>query len=254
MKQKSTSIQYTELDSKHQSIYTEEASRYDTRRFSSRRGYLHHHYEVRAIKKLLEPLDNLNVLDVPTGTARIAIELQRNGAHVTAADLTLEMLRVGNKKALDESVNSTAWVNANGRVLPFADQSFDAVLCIRFLHLLPPSDWSEFLHELRRVSKSNGSVLVQLFNPFYGGPLALTVEVLRRLRGQPGERFIWPHQITRVFNNVGLNVTSITSYWLPGMGFLGQPESRLLNKLSDACTKSPFNWIGGHFLVLARPQ
>lgn len=243
------------LDTHHQEVYTEEAVHYDKRRFSSRRGQLSNYYEARAIARLLSPLNGRKVLDVPTGTGRIALELVQAGAEVTAADLTPAMMHHARSKTVSIGIGTgkISFVNANGRQLPFPDQYFDVVISIRFLHLIPPSDWPWFLREMRRVVKPEGRVLVQLFNPLYGGPMALARELHRRLVGEPGERFVWPHQINNIFASANLEVASITSYWLPGMSLLGSLGSPLLNYLTQACEKRPLSWLAGPHHVLAQP-
>jgi len=242
-----------EIDVQHKQTYSKEAISYDSRRFASRRGRLHNYYEIQAIARLLEPLEGLRVLDMPSGTARIALELCSRGAEVIGVDLSPEMLKAGRDKARRSTRNGrTTFVNGNGRRLAFASNSFDAITCIRFFHLLPPADWSDFLDEMRRVMKPDGQMIVQLFNPLYGGPLALLREVYRRVTGQPGEGFVWPHQLKGVFSAADLEVATVTSFWLPGMGFLGKPGSPLLNQLSRICEKRPLSWIAGPHLVLAR--
>ena len=248
-----------EIDAQHQSLYTSEAGHYDARRFSSRRGQLCHHYEQRSLIRLLSPLKGTRVLDVPAGTGRIAEALMAAGADVVAADLTSAMLSVARQKILDARGNALSRgrfcpVNANGRQLPFPEASFDRVISVRFLHLIPPDDWPGFLSEMRRVTKPGGHLVVQIFNPLFGGPLALLRQLHRRARAQPGEQFVWPHKIRSIFSAGGLEVLSVGSYWLPGMAFLGAPGTTLLDRLSRACEKTPLKWIAGPHHVLARPK
>lgn len=240
------------LDIQHKDLYSDEAQRYDERRFESRRGQLCHQYEAQSIVRLLSPLSEKRVLDLPTGTGRIAEELIRAGAKVTAADLTPAMLTVARRRFSNLEIRPTyTLVNANGRRLPFPDHRFDAVISIRFLHLIPPGDWPEFLSEMRRVAKPDGQVLVQIFNPFYGGPLALLREGIRHAKGEPGEQFVWPHQIEDVFKSAGLQVSTISSYWLPGMSLVGRFASTLLDPLSRVCETQPLKWIAGPHHVVA---
>lgn len=66
-----------------------------------------------------------DLLDLGAGTGDLAREALRQtpGAHVTAADFTLEMMRVGQR-------NGTAlrWTTADALRLPFPDEAFDAVV------------------------------------------------------------------------------------------------------------------------------
>ena len=241
------------IDKHHRLIYNQEAYYYDKRRFSRRRGKIYHYYEVKAIIRLLAPLEGLQILDMPTGTARIALELSKLGAHITAVDLSMAMLSAASQKIHRiENGHEINLVNGNGRQLPFANESFDVVMSIRFLHLLPPDEWGWFFREMRRVVKPDGYVLVQLFNPFYGGPLALLVEGLRKLRGQPGECFVWPHRLNGIFKAAGLTIQSVTSFWLPGMGVMGKPGSLISDKLSQLCEHTPVNWVSGPHLILSK--
>lgn len=242
------------IDANHQDLYSKEATQYDENRFASRRGQLHNNYEIEAIVRLLEPFNNGTlVLDLPGGTGRIANELATRGAEVIVADLTPQMLMVARQKSVVSAKKGALhYVNTNGRCTAFPDNSFDIVICIRFLHLLPPSQWKVFLDEIRRVAKPDARIMIQIFNPYYGGPVGLTRELYRRAKGEPGERFIWPHQIRSLFAASNLRINSISSYWLPGMGFLGMVGTPWLDKLSAACQKPPWSWVSGPYLVMAQ--
>ncbi|HJM40055.1 MAG TPA: class I SAM-dependent methyltransferase [Planctomycetota bacterium] len=90
-----------------------------------------------------------SVLDVPCGTARFAERLTKHGYAWTGADLSLPMLQHGKSKT--ECQRSLC---ADLAKLPFPDQSFDSVVCIRFLHLVRDSDLRlAFLRELHRVAR-----------------------------------------------------------------------------------------------------
>lgn len=242
----------SDLDSELQKYYAKEAAIYDARRFSTRRGQLHDHYETRFLAGLLEPLRGRRVLDAPAGTGRIAVELARRGARVFAVDLTAQMLAVARSRLDATHPGYVHCVQGNGRRLPFPDASFDSVLSVRFLHLIPPSAWPRFLEELRRVLVPDGTMLVHLFNPLYGGPYALMMEGIRRLLGQAGERFVWPHQLPSLFGNSGLRIVTTTGFWLPGMGFLRGPDSRYLDKLVQVCCRRPLSRIAAPLVVVAK--
>lgn len=240
------------LDAVHRHLYSEEAPCYDKNRFASKRGRLYSYFELRAIVRLLQPLEGRRILDVAGGTARVALSLAAHGANVAVVDVTWEMLNVGRCRVEDLGLHNLFFTTGNGRQLPFLDGTFDIVMCVRFLHLLPPTTWSCFIAEMRRVVKPDGLVLVQLFNPLYGGPLAMLRQGLRWIRRQPREQFVWLHRIRDVF--AGFDIVSITSFWLPGMGLLGSEDSALFDRLSRACTRPPLSWISGPHHVLARPS
>ena len=240
------------LDRDHQRLYAAEAGLYDAHRFSFRRGRLYHALELQMILDRLAPLDGKRVLVVATGTGRIALGLSAAGARVVGADLTCAMLDAARAKQRQEDLAGPVWVNTNGRALAFPDHAFDIVTCVRFLHLLPVPDWAGFLDEMRRVLKPGGLLMLELFNPMYGGPLSPLRQLSRRARGQPGERCVWPWQLTRTLR--GYHIESVSSFWLPGMGLVGDERSALFYSAGRWCGRSPLKWLAGPFLVLARPE
>jgi SAM-dependent methyltransferase len=67
------------------------------------------------------------VLDVAAGTGNASIPAAQRGAHVTASDLTPELLAVGQHRA-DVAGVKLEWVTADAERLPFDDGSFDVVM------------------------------------------------------------------------------------------------------------------------------
>src|SRR6476620_7517703 len=67
------------------------------------------------------------VLDVAAGTGNAAIPAAHAGAHVTATDLTPELLEAGRRRAEAAGVELD-WLEADAEHLPFADESFDLVM------------------------------------------------------------------------------------------------------------------------------
>ncbi len=58
------------------------------------------------------------VLDVAAGTGNAAIPAAARGAHVTASDLTPELLEAGRRRPASLDLE---WVEADAEALPFAD-------------------------------------------------------------------------------------------------------------------------------------
>jgi SAM-dependent methyltransferase len=71
--------------------------------------------------------DGLRVLDVAAGTGNASIPAALAGAHVTAGDLTPELLEAGRRRAEAAGVE-IEWVEADAEHLPFEDGSFDVVM------------------------------------------------------------------------------------------------------------------------------
>jgi len=126
------------------------AERFEGMRFSGPIGRLIAETQEQVIADFLDPLRGRSVLDVGTGTGRGAIALARRGAIVTGVDASAEMLDVARKRATEAGVAVT-FSREDAHRLPFDDQSFDAVLCLRVLMHTP--DWRRSLSELCRVAR-----------------------------------------------------------------------------------------------------
>src|SRR4051794_16541717 len=73
------------------------------------------------------PGPGIRVLDVAAGTGNASIPAALTGAHVTASDLTPELLEAGRRRAEAAGVE-LEWVEADAERLPFEDESFDVVM------------------------------------------------------------------------------------------------------------------------------
>ena len=100
------------------------------------------------------------VLDIATGTADIALAALAAGAEqVIAADFSREMLVYAEHKirhALNGRAEAIVLTEADGLNLPFADNSFDAV--VTGFSLRNVGDLDQFLREMTRVTKPGGKV------------------------------------------------------------------------------------------------
>jgi SAM-dependent methyltransferase len=91
--------------------------------------------------ELLAPRPDDLVLDLAAGTCWATEFLNRLGMRTVAIDLSVEMMRRGRERlAADARLvfrQDAAFVAARGQALPFADKSFDGVLCMNALHHHP---------------------------------------------------------------------------------------------------------------------
>ena len=109
------------------------------------------------------PLDH--VLDVATGTADLALAIQKRlqPAHITGVDISEGMLAIGRqkieKKGLEQIISL---LYGDSEALPFADQMFDAVTVAfgvrNFEHL------EKGLCEMFRVLKPEGKLVILEFS------------------------------------------------------------------------------------------
>jgi ubiquinone/menaquinone biosynthesis C-methylase UbiE len=101
------------------------------------------------------------VLDVGTGSGRIAIRLARlNPAlQIEGIDLSNSMLELARTNATRAGVANVHFSLGDAKQIPFADGTFDLVICHQLLHQLP--DPIIALREVNRVAKAEGGILVR---------------------------------------------------------------------------------------------
>lgn len=107
--------------------------------------------------KYLKP--EFNVLDVGAGTGRLTMLVADMGCSVTALDISAEMLHVIDKQKGKRTIET---VKASGDILPFAEETFDAIVQMDFLIHFP--NWLAMLSEQLRVCKPSGMVIFNLLN------------------------------------------------------------------------------------------
>jgi demethylmenaquinone methyltransferase / 2-methoxy-6-polyprenyl-1,4-benzoquinol methylase len=135
------------------------------------------------------------VLDVGCGTLVLEERLLPAGCGVVGLDLTDRMLRVGQRKRL---ANVMALVNGDAESLPFADETFDAVVSCYVAKYVA---LGRLVAELARVVRPGGRVVLYDFVSPRGAfrlPLALYVRavigtagsVLRAIESEASTTFL----------------------------------------------------------------
>ncbi|MFZ5940531.1 MAG: bifunctional demethylmenaquinone methyltransferase/2-methoxy-6-polyprenyl-1,4-benzoquinol methylase UbiE [Bacteroidota bacterium] len=107
--------------------------------------------------------DTYTVLDLATGTGDVVIGIRKRipNAGVTGADLSLEMMKIGEEKVRRKGLNGVRFVPADAADLPFGENSFDAVTIAFGIRNFSQLD--QALKEIRRVLKPGGTLLVLEF-------------------------------------------------------------------------------------------
>lgn len=111
------------------------------------------------------------VLDVAAGAGNAAIPAALAGAHVTAGDLTPELLAAGREAARRQGVH-VVWREADAEALPLGDDEFDAVISCVGVMFAPRHQASAA--EMTRVCRPGGRIGVLSWTPdgFIGQLLA----------------------------------------------------------------------------------
>lgn len=116
---------------------------------------------------------NMNVLDIATGGGHVANALAPLVRHVTAYDLTEEMLASAAQFIRGNGHSNVDFMKGDAEQLPFSDAAFDLVTCRIAAHHFP--NVPAFAQEAFRVTKPGGKLLlidnvtpeVDTFDRFY---------------------------------------------------------------------------------------
>jgi ubiquinone/menaquinone biosynthesis C-methylase UbiE len=126
------------------------------RHYDEMEGYLNS-FEKDNLFYLLKNVRDKKILDVGAGTGRVSVALKRNGAKVTALDLSEKMLAILKRKEPAIEI-----VIADAEELPFPDESFDVIVAaFLIVHLSNPQ---RFFDEAYRVLKDGGQLLITNIN------------------------------------------------------------------------------------------
>ena len=136
----------------HKNFWDKNAGRYD--RFMRKdRGAYDEMYE------LIRPVvRHKTVLELATGTGLIAKHIVNAAAHIEATDASPEMIA----EAKRDNRSAKLYFSVQDMFcLPYAEESFDAVIVSNALHIVPQPE--KVLAEIRRVLKDDGVLIAPTF-------------------------------------------------------------------------------------------
>jgi ubiquinone/menaquinone biosynthesis C-methylase UbiE len=133
-------------------------------------SYMLPEYKYFVRKILKRGIRSGRVLDIGTGSGRLAIELARikhSQFEIVALDISSDMLRKAQSKASQAGVGDRIeFVLGSASFLPFAEESFDLVLSYASLH-----HWKQpvnVFNEIQRVIKPGGTLIIRDNRRIYG--------------------------------------------------------------------------------------
>ncbi|MDW8368239.1 MAG: class I SAM-dependent methyltransferase [Abditibacteriales bacterium] len=173
----------------------------------------------QALLHLITPAPGERVLECGIGTGTtLALPLAQRGANVHGVDIAEPLLRTC-REAFAQNHLSVACVQSDVESLPYADESFDWVVCISTAWYLP--DFPRAVGEMARVARRGGRVIFDIINgwhPFQSlmylhGHLYQAVRRLKRkVQGRPTEgcQMSWqlrtPLSVRRALRTLNLRV------------------------------------------------
>ena len=136
----------------HKNFWDKNAGRYDRFIRKDRAAYDEMYVLIRPVVKAK------TVLELATGTGLIAKHIVNAAAHIEATDASTEMIAEAKRDNQSAKLHFSV---QDATSLPYADETFDAVLIANALHIMPRPE--KALAEIYRVLKPGG----QLFAPTF---------------------------------------------------------------------------------------
>ncbi len=145
----------------HTDFWDKNAGRYD--RFMRRDAAAY-----AQLYELLRPaVRHKAVLELATGTGLIAKNIVNSAVHIEATDASPEMIAEAKRDNCSAKLHFSVQDMFH---LPYADESFDAIIVANALHIVPEPE--KALPEIRRVLKDDGILIAPTFthadNSFLG--------------------------------------------------------------------------------------
>lgn len=185
-----------------------------------------------ALVEYAQPKPGMRVLDLASGTGEPAISLAAHiGAqgHVTALDLSAELLEIAERRAQERGLDNFSTQRADAQSLPFVDNSFDLATC-RF-GVMFFRDAVAALRELRRVLRAESRACFLAWGSFDQPYWRSTMGVVHRHVGGPllppggpdPFRFAAPGSLSEVLRSAGFREVQEETKMLPWT-WPGAPE------------------------------
>lgn len=185
------------------------AARYDEIRCTDREDALNHRAMLLALRKALAGVPaGGRVLDIPCGTGRFTWHLAETGYRTFASDISSEMMAVARQANPDTATLGAAFFAGDIFRLPFADRTFDAVVCIRFMNLVERAVRLRAVREMARVAD------VLVISYYHKYTVKYCSRWLRHRVGLPGKRVsprLSRRELAGELAETGLNVARVIS-------------------------------------------
>ncbi|MDA8164475.1 MAG: class I SAM-dependent methyltransferase [Desulfobacteraceae bacterium] len=108
--------------------------------------------------EMLAPAPGMAVLDLGCGSGMFRAPVEREGAHWTGLDLSFGMLAHGRRETGKDG-SRARFVNGSGLALPFAEGTFDGILCVGVVNFHRPESVPRLLRETARVLRRGGTLV-----------------------------------------------------------------------------------------------
>lgn len=177
------------------------------------------------------------VLDVGTGTGRLAIRLARLNPELSieAVDLSDSMLDLARENAARAGVTNVSFAVADAKRLPYPDGTFDLTISHQLLHHF--ANPAVPLAEMNRVTRRQGGILVRDVRRLGGSLMTLVLPLwtfgysprLRTLTAQSFRAGLSRAEFKALGREAGVDDLNYSAHWLTHQSLFraARPYARL---------------------------
>lgn len=188
---------------------------------------------VEMLQRELPSVATANVLDLGCGIGKYHKKLRPEVGTLCGVDVSTDCLATAASENAD-----VQYSHYDGTVLPFGDGQFDAAFTICVMHHVPPSGWSRFVSEMKRVIRKGGIAVVYEHNPFN----PLTRVVVNRCEFDRDAVLLSPKKVVELMTSAGFAACDTGSI------LTVPPRNTTLAKLDRWFGRLPFGaqyWVSG---------
>ena len=163
-------------------------------KFTDPIGRKEHDDTTEALTRALHSIPGVRIiLDMPCGTGRYSSFLCKKGYLYVGADISMKMMEVLVEDQKEQG-STLPLVRCDAEHLPFRNEAFDCVVCVRFLnHHIPSLIRRRMLREMGRVSRK--WLIVQSHRLKAMGPFTLLKVFMRGLFGGEINKYLIRREI-----------------------------------------------------------
>ena len=159
---------------------------------------------------LVKPNPSMVLLDVATGAGHTAVKMAQHVKHVTAVDITSEMIDHTRELATSKNLTNVTALLMDAESLSFSDGLFDVVTCRFAPHHF--GDVQKFLSEIYRVLKPGGIFVLEDVSSSLDKEQDKFINNINKIRDQTHVRSYNPSEWKEMIENSGLQIQSVQNF------------------------------------------
>lgn len=156
------------------------------------------------------------VLEVGCGTGSTALLLARDTGHITASDVSGNMIRIGSQKAQDQAIKNVEFVQSDLLDIAVDGGPYDAVLAFNILHLL--EDTSAAIAHINNLLKPGGTFISKTVCQSRSGTpikfqlMMMILPLMQRIGKAPFVKLMEIKELEDIVTSGGFKIVETGSY------------------------------------------